>query len=164
MEDFAAGKIQVLVSTTVVEVGVNVPNATVMMVENAERFGLAQLHQLRGRVGRGEFQSYCIFVHGKDHAEKSKRLQILNQSNDGFYIAQEDLKLRGPGDLFGVKQSGVLEFGIADIFRDASVMKRASEAVGEILSLDFNLELPQNQRLKEKLQQYTSRQIDNLGL
>ena len=123
MEDFAAGKIQVLVSTTVVEVGVNVPNATVMMVENAERFGLAQLHQLRGRVGRGEFQSYCIFVHGKDHAEKSKRLQILNQSNDGFYIAQEDLKLRGPGDLFGVKQSGVLEFGIADIFRDASVMK-----------------------------------------
>lgn len=164
MEDFAAGKIQVLVSTTVVEVGVNVPNATVMMVENAERFGLAQLHQLRGRVGRGEFQSYCIFVHGKDQAEKSKRLQILNQSNDGFYIAQEDLKLRGPGDLFGVKQSGVLEFGIADIFRDASVMKRASEAVSEILSLDFNLELPQNQRLKEKLQQYTSRQIDNLGL
>ena len=82
LEDFAAGKIQVLVSTTVVEVGVNVPNATVMMVENAERFGLAQLHQLRGRVGRGEFQSYCIFVHGKDHAEKSKRLQILNKSND----------------------------------------------------------------------------------
>lgn len=164
MEDFAAGKIQVLVSTTVVEVGVNVPNATVMMVENAERFGLAQLHQLRGRVGRGEFQSYCIFVHGKDQAEKSKRLQILNQSNDGFYIAQEDLKLRGPGDLFGVKQSGVLEFGIANIFRDASVMKRASEAAGEILSLDFNLELPQNQRLKERLQQYTSRQIDNLGL
>lgn len=164
MEDFAAGKIQVLVSTTVVEVGVNVPNATVMMVENAERFGLAQLHQLRGRVGRGEFQSYCIFVHGKDQAEKSKRLQILNQSNDGFYIAQEDLKLRGPGDLFGVKQSGVLEFGIADIFRDASVMKHASEAAGEILSLDFNLELPQNQRLKEKLQQYTSRQIDDLGL
>lgn len=164
MEDFAAGKIQVLVSTTVVEVGVNVPNATVMMVENAERFGLAQLHQLRGRVGRGEFQSYCIFVHGKDQAEKSKRLQILNQSNDGFYIAQEDLKLRGPGDLFGVKQSGVLEFGIADIFRDASVMKRASEAAGEILSLDFNLDLPQNQRLKERLQQYTSRQIDNLGL
>ena len=164
MEEFSSGKIQVLVSTTVVEVGVNVPNATVMMVENAERFGLAQLHQLRGRVGRGEFQSYCIFVHGKDQAEKSKRLQILNQSNDGFYIAQEDLKLRGPGDLFGVKQSGVLEFGIADIFRDASIMKNASEAAGEILSLDFQLELPQNQRLKEKLKQYTSRQIEDLGL
>ena len=164
MEEFSSGKIQVLVSTTVVDVGVNVPNATVMMVENAERFGLAQLHQLRGRVGRGEFQSYCIFVHGKDQAEKSKRLQILNQSNDGFYIAQEDLKLRGPGDLFGVKQSGVLEFGIADIFRDASIMKNASEAAGEILSLDFQLELPQNQRLKEKLKQYTSRQIEDLGL
>lgn len=164
MEAFAAGEIHVLVSTTVVEVGVNVPNATVMMVENAERFGLAQLHQLRGRVGRGEHQSYCIFVHGKDQAEKSKRLQILNKSNDGFYIAQEDLKLRGPGDLFGVKQSGVLEFGIADIFRDASVMKAASEAADEILSLDFELELPQNQRLKERLQQYTSRQIDDLGL
>ena len=110
-------EIQVLVSTTVVEVGVNVPNATVMMVENAERFGLAQLHQLRGRVGRGQWQSYCIFIHGKNQAEKSKRLQILNKSNDGFYIAQEDLKLRGPGDLFGVRQSGDLNFEIADIFR-----------------------------------------------
>ena len=110
MEAFSENRIQVLVSTTVVEVGVNVPNATVMMVENAERFGLAQLHQLRGRVGRGQWQSYCIFIHGKNQAEKSKRLQILNKSNDGFYIAQEDLKLRGPGDLFGVRQSGDLIF------------------------------------------------------
>lgn len=110
MESFAAGEIQVLVSTTVVEVGVNVPNATVMMVENAERFGLAQLHQLRGRVGRGEYQSYCIFIQGNQD-QISKRLEILNKSNDGFYIAGEDLKLRGPGDLFGIRQSGDMEFG-----------------------------------------------------
>lgn len=164
MEDFAEAKIKVLVSTTVVEVGVNVPNATVMMVENAERFGLAQLHQLRGRVGRGGFQSYCIFIHGQDKAETSRRLQILNKSNDGFFIAEEDLKLRGPGDLFGVRQSGLLEFAIADIFRDAEIMKQASEAAGEILSLDFSLKLPQNQGLRRRLEEYTSRQLDNLGL
>ena len=110
MESFAAGEIQILVSTTVIEVGVNVPNATVMMVENAERFGLAQLHQLRGRVGRGEHQSYCIFMQGNKEKETSKRLEILNKSNDGFYIAEEDLKLRGPGDFFGIRQSGLLEF------------------------------------------------------
>ena len=164
MEAFSSNEIQVLVSTTVVEVGVNVPNATVMMVENAERFGLAQLHQLRGRVGRGSSQSYCIFIHGQDKAEQSRRLQILKESNDGFYIAGEDLKLRGPGDLFGVKQSGILEFAIADIFRDADIMKKASEAAGEILELDFDLELPQNQELKRMLQQYSSRQIDDIGL
>lgn len=164
MERFAQNEIQVLVSTTVVEVGVNVPNATVMMVENAERFGLAQLHQLRGRVGRGDSQSYCIFIHGQNQAEKSKRLQILNKSNDGFFIASEDLKLRGPGDLFGIKQSGVLEFGIADVFRDADIMKQASEAAGELMALDFYLELPQNQCLKRRLDQYTSRQIENLSL
>ena len=164
MEAFSANQIQVLVSTTVVEVGVNVPNATVMMVENAERFGLAQLHQLRGRVGRGSSQSYCIFIHGQDKAENSRRLQILKESNDGFYIAGEDLKLRGPGDLFGVKQSGILEFSIADIFRDADVMKKASEAAGEILELDFELELPQNQELKKRLEQYTGRQLDDIGL
>lgn len=164
MEEFAQNRIQVLVSTTVVEVGVNVPNATVMMVENAERFGLAQLHQLRGRVGRGSHQSYCIFIHGKDRAEHSRRLQILNKSNDGFYIAGEDLKLRGPGDLFGVRQSGLLEFTIADIFRDADIMKRASEAAGELMELDRDLELPQNQELKKKLEQYGSRQTDDIGL
>lgn len=163
MEEFAAGGIQVLVSTTVVEVGVNVPNATVMMVENAERFGLAQLHQLRGRVGRGEHQSYCIFIQGNGREDTSRRLQILGKSNDGFYIAQEDLKLRGPGDLFGVRQSGLLEFGVADIFRDADIMKRASRAAGELLELDFELALPQNEGLREKLEQYMSRE-EGLGL
>ncbi len=117
MERFAAGEIQVLVSTTVIEVGVNVPNATVMMIENAERFGLAQLHQLRGRVGRGSHQSYCIMVNGSGGKDTMERLDILNRSNDGFYIASEDLKLRGPGDIFGVRQSGDLEFRIGDVFR-----------------------------------------------
>jgi ATP-dependent DNA helicase RecG len=115
MERFSKNEIQVLVSTTVVEVGVNVPNATVMMVENAERFGLAQLHQLRGRVGRGRHQSYCIFINGSGKKDAAERLNILNQSNDGFFIASEDLKLRGPGDFFGVRQSGDFEFKLGDI-------------------------------------------------
>ena len=164
MEAFASGAIQVLVSTTVVEVGVNVPNATVMMVENAERFGLAQLHQLRGRVGRGEHQSYCIFIQGNNEENTSKRLKILNESNDGFYIAGEDLKLRGPGDLFGIRQSGLMEFKIGDIYNDAGILKNASEAAGEILALDFDLILPQHKALKEHLKGYMSEELENLGI
>lgn len=139
MEAFAAKNIDVLVSTTVIEVGINVPNATVMMVENAERFGLAQLHQLRGRVGRGGHQSYCIFVSGNDNADTMKRLEILNKSNDGFYIAGEDLKMRGPGDLFGIRQSGDLSFRIGDIYNDADVLKMASECAEKILVEDPDL-------------------------
>ena len=164
MEAFAAGEIQVLVSTTVVEVGVNVPNATVMMVENAERFGLAQLHQLRGRVGRGEHQSYCIFMQGNAVEETAKRLEILGKSNDGFYIAEEDLKLRGPGDLFGIRQSGLMEFHIGDIYNDADILKIASEAAGEILSLDESLTLPQNQAIKARLSSYMREDLQNFGL
>ena len=164
MEQFASGEIQVLVSTTVVEVGVNVPNATVMMVENAERFGLAQLHQLRGRVGRGEFQSYCIFMQGNEQEETSKRLEILNKSNDGFFIAGEDLKLRGPGDLFGIRQSGQLEFRIGDIYQDADVLKAASDAAGGILELDRELTLSQNEMLRERLNSYMKYDLENLGL
>ena len=129
MDRFANNQIQILVSTTVVEVGVNVPNATVMMVENAERFGLAQLHQLRGRVGRGKYQSYCIFINGSGKKEALERLNILCKSNDGFLIANEDLKLRGPGDFFGVRQSGDFEFRLGDIMNDANILKQASEAV-----------------------------------
>lgn len=164
MEAFAAGEIQILVSTTVVEVGVNVPNATVMMVENAERFGLAQLHQLRGRVGRGEYQSYCIFMQGSGAKETSKRLEILNKSNDGFYIAGEDLKLRGPGDLFGIRQSGLLEFKLGDIYQDADILKAASETAADILSLDEDLSLPQNHELQKKLSEYMKEDLQNLGL
>ena len=164
MEAFAEGEIQILVSTTVVEVGVNVPNATVMMVENAERFGLAQLHQLRGRVGRGEHQSYCIFMQGSDAKETSKRLEILNKSNDGFYIAGEDLKLRGPGDLFGIRQSGLLEFKLGDIYQDADILKAASETAARILELDRDLSLEQNEILRKKLTEYMKEDLQNLGL
>ena len=129
MERFGSGKIQVLVSTTVIEVGINVTNATVMMVENAERFGLAQLHQLRGRVGRGKYQSYCIFMTGSHDEETKKRLDILNRSNDGFKIAAEDLKFRGPGDRFGIRQSGLMSFKLGDVFQDARLLQMANEAV-----------------------------------
>ncbi len=139
MEEFADKKIDVLVSTTVIEVGINVPNATVMMVENAERFGLAQLHQLRGRVGRGEFQSYCIFISTSDTKETMERLQILNHSNDGFHIASEDLKLRGPGDIFGIRQSGEFAFVLGDIYTDANILKEASDAVEQLLVSDPEL-------------------------
>lgn len=132
MERFASGKIQILVSTTVVEVGVNVPNATVMMIENAERFGLAQLHQLRGRVGRGNAQSYCIIMSGNTDEATMERLEILNKSNDGFFIASEDLRLRGPGDLFGIRQSGDMTFKIGDIYQDADCLKEANEAANRL--------------------------------
>ena len=128
MDRFAKNETQILVSTTVIEVGIDVANATVMLIENAERFGLAQLHQLRGRVGRGSHQSYCIFMSGTKDQDKLKRLEILNYSNDGFAIANEDLKLRGPGDLFGIRQSGLLQFKLADIYQDAKLLSMANEA------------------------------------
>ena len=153
MEKFAAHEIDVLVSTTVIEVGIDVPNSTVMMIENAERFGLAQLHQLRGRVGRGKHQSYCIFMSGSKSKETKKRLKILESSNDGFYIAGEDLKMRGPGDVFGIRQSGLMDFKLGDVYQDAELLKQASQAASEILKREENGEA-EEKALFERVQNY----------
>jgi ATP-dependent DNA helicase RecG len=132
MNQFAAGKIDVLVSTTVIEVGVNVPNANVMIIENAERFGLSQLHQLRGRVGRGCDQAYCVLIaHGNNEVTR-KRMETMCISNDGFYISEQDLKLRGPGDFFGTRQHGLPEMRIANLFEDRDILKLAQQAAKEI--------------------------------
>ena len=164
MQRFANNESQVLVSTTVVEVGVNVPNATVMMIENADRFGLAQLHQLRGRVGRGDAQSYCIFINSSNSKKSKKRLEILNKSNDGFYIASEDLKLRGPGDFFGIRQSGDLAFALADVYQDSDVLKEASEMVDEVLEADPALCTPENRILKKKMVEFAKEQLKRMNL
>lgn len=151
MNDFAKGSIDILVATTVVEVGVNVPNATVMLIEDADRFGLAQLHQLRGRIGRGNAQSYCIFLSGNKNPKNLSRLKILNDSNDGFYIASQDLKLRGPGDIFGIRQSGDIRFKLADIYVDSQLLKKASEDADRILKEDPELSLKEHEGLKLKI-------------
>ena len=154
MERFAAGQIQILVSTTVIEVGIDVPNATVILIENAERFGLAQLHQLRGRVGRGSAQSYCILMTGKDSKESRQRLDILAGSNDGFYIAREDLKLRGQGDLFGVRQSGQQLFKLADIFEDSTLLEQAAKEAACLTKDEITLLYQKNKRLKKRIEDY----------
>ena len=164
MEAFLQNKIQILVSTTVVEVGVDVPNATVMMIENAERFGLAQLHQLRGRVGRGKEQSYCIMIDGSGNKKKNKRLDILNRTNDGFEIAGQDLKLRGPGDFFGIRQSGDFAFRIADIYQDADLLKAAAYESGLLLQQEDRLEGPSCVKLKRRLELYQKNFNERINL
>lgn len=159
MEAFAAGDVHVLVSTTVIEVGINVPKATVMMIENAERFGLAQLHQLRGRIGRGKDQSYCIFMNSSNSEASMERLSVLNHSNDGFQIAEEDLKQRGPGDLFGIRQSGDMDFKIADIYQDAELLKKVSISVDKLLSAGL-LETKECEPLKRYLDENARNFID----
>lgn len=148
MKLFSDGMIDILVSTTVIEVGINNPNATVMMIENAERFGLAQLHQLRGRVGRGEEQSYCIMLCSSDQKEAQERLNILNKSNDGFYIANEDLKLRGPGDFFGIRQSGDVLFQLGDIYNHADILKDAKEAVDVLEKMNYSFDRHLNHQIQ----------------
>ncbi len=157
MNRFSEGQIQILVSTTVIEVGIDVPNATVMMIENAERFGLAQLHQLRGRVGRGASQAYCIFMTGKESKDSKERLGVLAGSNDGFYIANEDLKMRGQGDLFGIRQSGDELFALADIFDDADILRQAGEEAKKITEDEITLLYKKNQRLKDRVERYLGR-------
>ena len=147
MQRFSEGEIKVLVSTTVVEVGVDVPNATVMVIEDANRFGLAALHQLRGRVGRGADQSYCIFVSDNNSKEAMERLQILKTSNDGFEIASKDLSIRGPGEFMGVRQSGVLSFKNFDLYRDAQIAQKAQEAVDQILTGQITLRESEKEKL-----------------
>ena len=154
MERFARGETDILVSTTVIEVGIDVPGATVIMIENAERFGLAQLHQLRGRVGRGSEQSYCILMTGQESEEARERLSVLAGSNDGFYIAREDLKLRGQGDLFGVRQSGDQLFALADIFEDAAILQEAGEEAKTFTGEELALLYKKNRRLRGRIERY----------
>lgn len=152
MDAFFRNDIHILVSTTVVEVGVNVPNASVMLIENAERFGLSQLHQLRGRIGRGDQQSYCIFMSASKNKQTMKRLETLNHSNDGFFIASEDLKLRGPGDLFGFRQSGEMQFRLGDIFSDSDMLIRAADSAKKLLEADPLLEKEEHLQIRTYLE------------
>ncbi|MCR4737398.1 MAG: ATP-dependent DNA helicase RecG [Bacteroidales bacterium] len=158
MQRFARNETQILLSTTVIEVGIDVPNATVMVIENAERFGLSQLHQLRGRVGRGGNQSYCILMSKYElTAESRKRLNAMVQTNDGFEIANFDLQLRGPGDIQGTQQSGMLDFKIADISKDERLVSYTRNLAIQVLERDPDLSLPENQRLSEKVSQLIDR-------
>jgi ATP-dependent DNA helicase RecG len=150
MKRFASREIDILVSTTVIEVGINVPNATVIMIENSERFGLAQLHQLRGRVGRGSHQSYCIFMTASDKQEIKERLDILGKSNDGFHIANEDLRLRGPGDFFGIRQSGEMDFIMADIYSNSDLLKAANQEVQQLKREGFDFSTLNNKNFEKK--------------
>ena len=148
MDRFVKGQAQIMVATTVIEVGVDVPNASVMVIENAERFGLSQLHQLRGRVGRGSDQSYCLLMTGyKLTTEAKKRIETMVRTNDGFEVAEVDLKLRGPGDLDGTRQSGLLELKLADIIKDEKILKAAKQMAEEVLSIDPELQSAENQIL-----------------
>jgi ATP-dependent DNA helicase RecG len=148
MERFRRGETQALISTTVIEVGIDVPSATVMLVENAERFGLAQLHQLRGRIGRGEHKSYCILLTSDESKEISAKLAVLEQTNNGFEVAEADWDLRGPGDLLGTAQSGLPALKIGNLKTDADLMRRARGVAISIFEADPRLELPENQHFR----------------
>ena len=162
MQEFKANKINILISTTVIEVGISVPNATVMVIENADRFGLAALHQLRGRVGRGSASSYCILKSNNKSAIARQRLDIMRRSNDGFEIAQKDLELRGPGDFFGVRQSGMPEFKLANLLTDTKILESTQEAVKTLIEEDRALSLPQNSKIRNALYNKYGEQLKNV--
>ena len=152
MEKFKDGKIDILISTTVIEVGVDVPNSNIMVVENAERFGLAQLHQLRGRVGRGEYKSYCILKYEGKSENVKKRMKVMCETNDGFIISEKDLELRGSGDFFGTMQHGLPEFKIANLFEDIDMLKMVQTVAMKILEKDPKLEKEENKPLRALIQ------------
>jgi len=160
MRQFKNGEIDILISTTVIEVGVNVPNASLMVVENAERFGLAQLHQLRGRVGRGKYQSYCILKYEGKSTEIRQRMKIMQETNDGFVIAEKDLELRGSGEFFGTKQHGIPEFKIANLFEDMETLKRVQSVALKIENNDPRLEKEENKRLNKLIEDKFTKRIE----
>lgn len=163
MSAFAAGEIDLLVSTTVIEVGVDVPNAALMIVENADRFGLSQLHQLRGRVGRGNHKSYCVLVSDSDNAEVRARLSIMCKTNDGFKISEEDLRLRGPGDFFGSRQHGLPEMHLADLGADVNVLQQAQQKALELLTRDPELAAEENQLLRQRIDRLFTDSLDRFN-
>ena len=163
MQKFKENKINILISTTVIEVGISVSNATLMIIENADRFGLAALHQLRGRVGRGQFQSYCILKSNNTSVTSRERLKIMEKSNSGFDVARKDLELRGPGDFFGIRQSGLPEFKLADLLKDIKVLENAQKAAKELLKEDKYLEKTENTALKKELYAKFGDMLKNLG-
>ena len=148
MELMASGKIDCLITTTVIEVGINIPNATMIVIENAERFGMTQLHQLRGRIGRGEKQSYCILVQHKKTQNSNKRLAIMESTLDGFIISDEDLKMRGPGDFFGTKQHGYIKSKVVDFSTDGSIIRRARQQAFDLINDDPSLRKNNNAGIK----------------
>ena len=160
MQEFKNNEINVLISTTVIEVGVDVPNANIMVIENAERFGLAQLHQLRGRVGRGEYQSYCILKYNGNSSIIRQRMQTMTDTDDGFKIAEKDLELRGSGEFFGTKQHGLPEFKVANLFEDIPVLKQVQELAIKIEQTDSKLEKEENKELKELVQRLMKERIE----
>jgi len=164
MRSFVEGETDILVSTTVIEVGVNVPNATIMVIENAERFGLAQLHQLRGRVGRGEHQSYCILYNNGKTQVASERMKVMEKTNDGFVISEKDLELRGPGEFFGTMQHGIPDLKIANLYKDVDILKKAQEAAINILKEDKLLKKEENRLLRETLICKFKNKLDELSL